>query len=293
MKKKGFTLVELLTVIVMIAFISILLVPKMIERFEMKKDELSNQAKELIYLAASQYMEEFNSEVSCISIEELVNNGFLVEPVIDPKSNTVISSSTNIKVNFYNNQYNYEISDTCFFDVIFNLKNVTKDKEDFDMQEGSIEEVIITPNTYYNLPTKINVSGSDYTWNKDTGKLVLSNAYNNVNVTIEGVAIDTEAPTIVVNPSSGIYESTIDVTISVSDNLGLDPNNVYQYYVSTSDKKRENGEWKSYTSDVSFTITGEEETKYLWVWPIKDIVGNISGNKTNVNTPYVVGIYKF
>ena len=54
--KKGFTLVELLAVMVIIGMVSILMLPKILERFENKKIEISNEAKELLYVAADQYM---------------------------------------------------------------------------------------------------------------------------------------------------------------------------------------------------------------------------------------------
>lgn len=76
-KNKGFTLVELLAVIVIIGATSILIVPKLIERFEVKKEDLNKQAKELLYLAASQYMDlKQDDNISCISLKELIDNGF-------------------------------------------------------------------------------------------------------------------------------------------------------------------------------------------------------------------------
>ena len=293
-KNKGFTLVELLAVIVIIGATSILIVPKLIERFEVKKEDLNKQAKELLYLAASQYMDlKQDDNISCISLKELIDNGFLVEPVIDPKTNTVVPDTSNVKVSKNNNQYDYEFSNTCFYNVIFNLKNVKVDRKDVVMESSSVEEVNVTPNAYYLLPDDISVSGSNYTWNKDTGKVILKNAYSDVTVEINGVSTDSENPTIVVNPDSGTFDTSTSVTITVSDNMELDSNNVYQYYLSTSSTNRENGSWITYESGKPFTITGNNETKYLWIWPVKDALGNISDGKSNVNTPYVAGIYKF
>lgn len=114
MNKKGFTLIELLAVVIIIGLISILLAPKIIERFEYKKEEISKEAKELLYLAASQYMElKKDDTITCITIRQLIDNGYLIDPVIDTKTNIVISDTASIKVTKTNNQYNYELSDAC------------------------------------------------------------------------------------------------------------------------------------------------------------------------------------
>ena len=82
-KNKGFTLVELLAVIVIIGATSILIVPKLIERFEVKKEDLNKQAKELLYLA------DLGIE-SMIINAEVENNIFKVLEDEDVKG-TVIS----------------------------------------------------------------------------------------------------------------------------------------------------------------------------------------------------------
>ena len=107
--------------------------------------------------------------------------------------------------------------------------------------------------------------------------------------------LDTEKPILTVNPNSGTYETSTNLIITVSDSggSGLSDTNVYKYCLSTSSNNRENCEWTNYTSGQPITITGLNQTKYLWVWPIKDNGGNINGNNINVNTPYVVGTYKF
>ena len=112
MKNKGFTLVELLAVVVIIGAVSILMLPKILERFENKKIEVSEQAKKLIYAAADQYIKlNPNSSKSCITIGELIDAGQLIEPVLDIQTNTSIPNTAGIKITFYNEQYNYEFSE--------------------------------------------------------------------------------------------------------------------------------------------------------------------------------------
>lgn len=110
--KKGFTLVELLTVVIIIALVSILVLPRILEKFESKKIEISKQAEQILFVAASQYIEFNSSEMrNCITIGELADAGFLVRPVLDITNNTVIPDNHSIQITYENNQYKYEYSE--------------------------------------------------------------------------------------------------------------------------------------------------------------------------------------
>ena len=79
---------------------------------------------------------------------------------------------------------------------------------------------------------------------------------------------------------------TIKITAEV-DGSGLSPDNVYKYYLSTSSTEPAGGQWKEYTNDVGFEISGDLEVKYLWIYPVKDRAGNINDGKADINTAYV------
>ena len=99
--------------------------------------------------------------------------------------------------------------------------------------------------------------------------------------------VDLNAPTVVQETIiDGDREKTVRIT--VSDDYGLSSENKYKYYLSTSETELVGGEWKDYTSGEMFTLAGENETKYLWIYPVMDKAGNINDDKTNVNTPYVL-----
>ena len=112
MNEKAFTLVELLTVVIIIALVSILVLPRILEKFESKKSEISEQAEQLLFVAASQYIELESSEIkNCITIGELADAGYLVRPVLDITNNTVIPDNHSIQITYENNQYRYEYSE--------------------------------------------------------------------------------------------------------------------------------------------------------------------------------------
>ncbi len=106
--------------------------------------------------------------------------------------------------------------------------------------------------------------------------------------------IETIKPT--VNVSTISYNGTssvIRINISDSGGSGLSTSNKYQYYLSTSNTTQTGGSWQNYTIGSTFNITGTNQTKYLWVYPIRDNAGNYNGTYTNDAVPYVVGTYKF
>ncbi len=111
--KKGFTLIEILTVITLIAVISLIAFPKITELFNKKQAEASEEEKQVLYMAANEYIEsnaymfKTGQEYYCITIEDLVNDGKLIEPVIDVATGNELSFDINIEVTFENNQPNF------------------------------------------------------------------------------------------------------------------------------------------------------------------------------------------
>ncbi|MEG0825884.1 MAG: type II secretion system protein [Bacilli bacterium] len=111
--KKGFTFVELLAVVTIIGMLALIVLPKIVERFEKKREEASNMALEVIYLATNEYLLS-NSKVidevkgySCISLKTLVESGNLIEPIIDPKTGSKIKTTNTVEVTRSNNQYKF------------------------------------------------------------------------------------------------------------------------------------------------------------------------------------------
>lgn len=96
-KRKGFTLVELLGVMVVLAIILVLSVPPIINQLSKSKKETYEAGTEVIYNATVQYLEDnvnlkqvnklSKPEIYCISLKTLVSDGKLKEPIKNLETN--------------------------------------------------------------------------------------------------------------------------------------------------------------------------------------------------------------
>lgn len=119
--KKGFTLTEMIAVVGIIAIMSLLIMPRLLNQVNNKKTELSNAAKTMIYSAAELYLNEnidtFPKVVGneyCIKLQELVNLDYLKEPFTDIETGNDIDLQQKVKatVNVYG-QYDEFIIGDC------------------------------------------------------------------------------------------------------------------------------------------------------------------------------------
>lgn len=122
MKKKGFTLVELLGVIIVIVALALVAFPLVMNGFKKNKKEISAVTKTLIEDAATVYMDEnpnmyekVDGNVYCISLSQIVNSGNLSSPIQDPTTGKEILLSDKVKVTIENRQYvpNYIGDSSC------------------------------------------------------------------------------------------------------------------------------------------------------------------------------------
>jgi type II secretory pathway pseudopilin PulG len=112
MKKNGFTLVELLGVVIVIVGLSLIVFPLIINGFKKNKKEISSVTKTLIEDATIIYMDEnpnmyekVEGNVYCVSLSQVVNSGNLASPLEDPSTGNEIPISHKVKVTIENRQY--------------------------------------------------------------------------------------------------------------------------------------------------------------------------------------------
>lgn len=115
MKRKGFTLIELVITIMVIGIIAVITFPIVRNVTESSRQKSYNSMVQNIKTSASLYSTEFEDNVrwfvsstddnqesdeewSCLQINKLVEAGFIKEPLINPLDNTEISPNTLIEI---------------------------------------------------------------------------------------------------------------------------------------------------------------------------------------------------
>lgn len=119
--KKGFTLIELLAVVALLGLISVLVAPTVINQLTKNKEKTSGAISQIMNSAVDLYLDSHSSkyskiegEVYCVQIKDLINEGFLVEPVLDPVTNEEYSDEQYIRVDVGNSlDFDCSVTSTC------------------------------------------------------------------------------------------------------------------------------------------------------------------------------------
>ena len=101
--KKGFTLLEMLAVIVVISILSLIILPNITGQFADKKEEISKVSQKIILSAAELYANETGNTYQTITINDLVEAGKLEQPIIDQKTGKEISLTKEISIDALGN----------------------------------------------------------------------------------------------------------------------------------------------------------------------------------------------
>ena len=113
MNKKGFTLVELLGVLVLVAVILIVVVTPIVGQINSKKSEIDEATKMVLFSSATSYLDNYQTlypkgdgNVYYISLERMMNAGELSKEYIDGEN---LTKETIIKVTVEDGGYQYSI----------------------------------------------------------------------------------------------------------------------------------------------------------------------------------------
>ena len=101
----------------------------------------------------------------------------------------------------------------------------------------------------------------------------------------KGLITDKNPPSITVN----IIKSDIshsNITLTVTDDVGLSEDNRYEYCLSSSNTEIKDCEFKEYESERPFEENSPN--RYLWVYPVKDKQGNISNGYSSIEEPFMI-----
>ena len=119
--RRGFTIIEMLFAILMLAIISAIAIPSIINQVSNKKEDLNNTSLNMIYNAATLYMDDYEiasnrsvGDTYCVSLDKLVKEEYLSTPLKDYTTGDNISLTKYVKTTINNNlEYDdFELTDT-------------------------------------------------------------------------------------------------------------------------------------------------------------------------------------
>lgn len=125
MKSKGFTLVELLAVLVLISAVVLIAVPSILNYINESKDEISDVTEKIITSGAELYVEANKKNFIvpqkqyCVTLQEIVDQKHLSAPILDSVTGNEVDLDTFVKIDHYYNleteryDYRYTVSSEC------------------------------------------------------------------------------------------------------------------------------------------------------------------------------------
>jgi len=118
--KRGFTLVELIAVVIILAIISLIGFSYINNIVANKEKELSDTFNKIVFDATDIYISYnqkkysmIDGNVYCIKLKELTDMEILTEPLIDPITNEEVSLEKFVELEVNVDEYLYDIKDSC------------------------------------------------------------------------------------------------------------------------------------------------------------------------------------
>lgn len=220
MNKKGFTLVELLSIIIVISFIATFSFSVVSKKIKQSKEKLYDTLISDIESAGKKYMnypekniDEFHLNTICISIEQLQDAGHLEKGEIkNPINKKIMTGFVEVKYDENTNQYKYNYVDKCTETNIIPISKTILNNEEIKVinsTDGLYETTDSyvfkgnNPNNYIrfngsiwriisidketNMVKIINLNGSQQTWQEDGMIEYLNNDYTNGSTYLDDV----------------------------------------------------------------------------------------------------------
>ena len=165
MNNKGFTLVELLAVIIILGLLLLITMISVNSILNSSKESLSETQKKRLEDAAEIYYlsEGMNRDSKCVSIEYLVLKGYLnSDEVLDPKTREPLEGS--IAITYDSNRYSYEFQDDECLMPIFKPQyywNGNIPSEHYNVGEEFTEEKSTVPQNPHEYYIGLDINSSD------------------------------------------------------------------------------------------------------------------------------------
>ena len=292
MNKKGFTLAEILGVIVVISLLLLLIMPTIINRVANNSDKAGNTGDSLIFDASDNYINENVSSnkygTFCIPIQDLIEDGKLVEPVIDVETGEDISDKTVRVIVEENGNITHQIveEDECDpTSTIYKIDFIISPSGNKWVHERKV--IISYPKLGDGYTYQYQIDDGDWKDAKEGNyelepfRQISTLKARTVGANIitgetDIINIDNEVPKI--NSLSVISNSRIQ--IKAIDNVS----GIVGYYISEKNEIPDENDDNWVKTDIganeeaTFKVSKKQGTYYVFV---KDRAGNISENKNN------------
>ena len=116
----GFTLVELIGVVIILAIIALLAFPPILNSIRKTELQLSDSSKEILYSATDLYVSDnlndfpkTNGNIFCVSLSTLSSNNYLTTKIYDSVTGEEISLDNKVEVKVEDGKYSYNVNNDC------------------------------------------------------------------------------------------------------------------------------------------------------------------------------------
>ena len=119
-KNQGFTLSELLGVVVILALLMLLVFPALMNMLKEGKEQISSSVESLIFNAAGNYIDGSPNEyptstdkVYCLTLQELVDANEISKNVLIDENGKELNLNKKVEINITSGKKSYQMNDNC------------------------------------------------------------------------------------------------------------------------------------------------------------------------------------
>ncbi len=168
--KKGFTLVELIGVIIVLGLIALIALPPILNAIREKESEISEASEEIIYNATSLYVSDnsnsfpkTNGNTFCVTLDTLTQGDYLPDVVYDAVSGDEVPLTNMVEVKYEQDRFSYNLNNECVEKIIKTcLIEILLEQYSPDNTTGLVQDET-NSNIYYYTGTNEEVS-NNYLW---------------------------------------------------------------------------------------------------------------------------------
>lgn len=120
MKKRGFTLIEVMGVIILLSLIVLLAFPAIVSVIKRSGSKINAATEALILSGAKNMVDEHkndyplnNGNVYCTTIGKLINGNYVISDLQNGNNGENIDTTKSITITVKNSKYEFAITDTC------------------------------------------------------------------------------------------------------------------------------------------------------------------------------------